>query len=505
MHFFKAGLAFNYIDLDNNRYAYWPAQDYFSAYEYNFEVQPYSFGAYVQDQITFEGMVANIGIRMDHFSNGDLRWPTGAPFNTVAFGPTTPPEDWLQILENGGSVIWDRWNAVDAELRAAGEPGLLQPTKSWTVFSPRFGVSFPVTVRSKFYFNYGHYRQMPAFSELYFYNCRWDKQGTYNLGNPNMPPIKTIQYELGVDYNLLDEYLIHIAGYYKDVSGESRGITINDNSGLLSYPFRANDRYRDVEGVELTISKNAGNWLTGWINMKYSYKSSGNTGRQLISENPATNEAETAFFNDDPDRPQAVPSINANVNLRTPDKWGYFLGGWNFSALPMWELGEIITETDIENPRNLAGFIKEFRWPDFWMINMKISKTFDLSLMKATFFVDIKNLFNRKVFFYNDAFSSDTDRLSYFKSLHLPNYKDSYYDAIRDETTGEYLYPGYVYTQEVTNPWSGETYQQGDVVKGEDKIGDLRSGDKLHINDPDNDIFTYGNPREIWLGIKFDF
>lgn len=505
LHFFKTGLEFNYVDLNNNRWAYWPGQDYFSAYEYNFSVYPRSFGAYVQDQITFEDMVANIGVRMDHYSNGDLRWPTGAPFNTVAFGPTKPPEDWLQTLQNGGSVIWDRWNAVDAELKAAGEPGLLQPTKSWTVFSPRFGVSFPVTERSKFYFNYGQYRQMPAFSELYFYNCRWDKQGTYNLGNPNMPPIKTIQYELGVDYNLLDEYLIHIAGYYKDVSGESREITINDNSGLLKYPFRANDRYRDVEGVELTVSKTVGYWLTGWVNSKYSYRSSGNTGRRLISENPATNEAETAFFNDDPSRPHPVPSINANVNLRAPDSWGYFLGGWNFSLLPMWELGEIITEDDIENPRNLAGVVKEFRWPNFWMLNMKISKTFDLSLVNATVYIDVNNLFNRKVFFYNDAFSSDTDRLKYFKSLHLPEYKDSYYDEIRDETKGEYLYTGYVYTQDVTNPWSGKTYQEGDVVRGEDKIADLRSADKLYINDPDNDIFTYGNPRQIWVGIRFDF
>lgn len=505
VHFVKTGLEFNYVDLDNSRYAYWPAQDYLSAYEYNFKVYPRSFGAYVQDQITFEDMVANIGIRMDHYSNGDLRWPTGNPFNTVAFGPTPPPADWLETLQNGGSVVWDRWKAVDAELRAAGEPGLLQPTKSWTVFSPRFGISFPVTDRSKFYFNYGQYRQMPAFSELYFYNCRWDKQGTYNLGNPNMPPIKTIQYELGVEYNLLDEYLIHIAGYYKDVSGESREINIQDNSGLLNYPFRTNDRYRDVEGVELNIMKNIGDWLTGWVNLQYTYKSSGNTGRKLISDNPSTNEAADAFYNDDPSRPHPVPSIKANINSRTPDSWGYFLSGWNFSFLPMWELGSIIDISEIENPRNLQGVVKEFRWPDYWMFNMKISKLFDLSLMKATFFIDINNLFNRKVFLYDNAFSDADDRLTYFKSLHLPEYRDSYYDEIRNETKGEYLYAGYVYTEDVTNPWSGKTHQKGDVVTGEDKIGYLRSADKPYINDPDNDIFTYGNPRQIWFGIRFDF
>ncbi len=477
MHFFKAGLEFNYVALNNNRYAYWPGQDYFSAYEYNFKVYPRSFGAYAQDQITFENMIANIGVRMDHYSNGSLRWPTGDPFNTAAFGPTKPPGDWLQILQNGGSITWDRWNAVDAELRAAGNEGLLQPTKTWTVFSPRFGVSFPISDRTKFYFNYGQYRQMPAFSELYFYNTRWDKQGTFNLGNPSMPPIKTIQYELGVDYNLLDEYLIHAAGYYKDISGESRDITIYDNSGVLQYPFRSDDRYRDIEGVEVTIKKNVGDWLTGWVDLQYIYQSSGYTGRKLISENPTTNAAESAFYNDDPSRPHPIPSINANVNLRTPNSWGYYGGGWNFSFLPMWQLGHIFDY----NPRNVSGVIKEFSWPDYWMFNMKISKTFDLPLVKATVYVDINNLFNRKVFLYNDAFSDGvggTDFNNYMKSLHLPQYNDSYYDPIRTAT---------------------------DYQTGNDKIGDLRSADKPYINDPNNDIFTYGNPRQIWFGIRFDF
>ena len=66
------------------------------------------------------------------------------------------------------------------------------------------------------------------------------------------------------------------------------------------------------------------------------------------------------------------------------------------------------------------------------------------------------------------------------KSLHLPQYSDSYYDPIRDVANGYY-------------------------IAGDDKIGDLRSADKPYINDPDNDIFTYGFPREIWFGIKFDF
>ena len=481
MHYIKAGLQYNYVSLDNARWAYWPSQDYFSAYEYNIKVSPRTLGAYVQDEITFEGMVANIGIRMDYYSNGDLKWPTGDPYNYDAFSSTRPAADWLQTLEAGGSVVWDKWNEIDAQLRSEGHPGLLQSTKDWVVFSPRFGISFPISDKAKFYFNFGHFRQMPAYSELYFYNQRWDKLGLYNLGNPNLPPIKTIQYELGADINLFDQYLLHVAGYYKDISGEIRNISYNDNSGSLGYKFRTNDRYRDIEGLEVQITKSVGEILTGWINLKYSHQSSGNTGRLLVSENPATNDSEAAFYNEDPTRPTPVPSINANINLRSPDTWG-FLGDWNFSVLPQWRAGEVLTGDDT-NPRNVSGVVNEFNWPDYWMVDMKISKTFDFDFIKATFYVDINNLFNRKVFLYNYAFSDGIggiDYTNYMKSLHLPEYSQSYYDPIRDEENGYY-------------------------IPGDDKLGDLRSDEKPYINDPDNEIFTFGLVREVWFGIRFDF
>ena len=133
------------------------------------------------------------------------------------------------------------------------------------------------------------------------------------------------------------------------------------------------------------------------------------------------------------------------------------------------------------NPRNVEGVSKDFWWPNYFMVDLKISKTFDLDFTKATVYLDVNNIFNRKIFLYNYAFSDGvggTDFTNYMKSLHLPEYSDSYYDPIRTET---------------------------DYIPGDDQIGDLRSSDKPYINDPNNDIFTYGQARQIWFGIKFDF
>jgi outer membrane receptor protein involved in Fe transport len=511
-HFIKAGLEYNYTGLNNNRWSYWPNQGPLSMYEYNFNVYPRNLGAYAEDQVTFEDMIANIGVRADYYSFGDLTWPTGDPWNADAFAPPNwTPSNYLDILQSGGSVIWDHWNAINAEDIAQGKTPLLQPVATHLVFSPRFGISFPISTKAKFYFNYGQFRSMPPLEDMLAYDFRYDTQkgGIYELGNPNLAPAKTIQYELGVDYNLLDQYLIHIAGYSKDVTGDVRAITLDPNSGtgIRSYRYRTNDRYSSIQGLEIQISKTVGKYITGWLNLQYTYESSGETGKTDIYQDPATN-VTTGFYYANPSRPYPVPEIKANINFRTPDDWGYLVGGWNLSVLPDWREGDRFTY----NPRGTdEGAQNYFYWPNIWIVNLKLSKSFNVGFLTATAYVNVNNLFNFKQFLYNDAFyggdgsASGTDYESYMASLHLNAYQGSYYDAIRNEATGSYLYPGYVYQQDETDPISGITHKKGSTVGSEDQVGDMHSASKPWINSPDADLFTYGMTRSVWMGIKFDF
>ena len=308
------------------------------------------------------------------------------------------------------------------------------------------------------------------------------KGGLYQLGNPNLAPSKTIQYELGVDYIFLEDYLLHIAGYYKDVSGEVRTINILPDN-FLQYRYRTDDSYRDIEGLDLQITKNVGEFVTGWINLKYIFPSSGNTGRQSIYENTDLNQSPNAFFYNDPTRPQPVPEITANITFRTPQSWGYFGEDWLISFLPHWKQGEHF-EWD---PSAATGQTREFKWPDYFTLNLKLSKKFDLDLFNLTLYMDVNNLFNNKYFLYKYAFAdwgtdptAGDDFEAYMSSLHLPDYADPFYDSIRDEANGKY-------------------------IAGDDKIGDLRSSDKPYINDPNNDIFLFGNPRAVWFGVMLDF
>ena len=501
-NYVKMGAELFLMNLDNARYGYW--SDIGSAYEYAFKVKPITLGAYIQDEITYEEMVLNIGLRADYFGEtSGLKWPTGRPWDVAAMGtPTTDPPDWLNILEAGRSNVWEMWERLDQQYVAAGQKPLLEKVKSHLTLSPRIGIAFPISERTKFYFNYGHFRALPAYSELYMYNYRLGtaKGGIYNLGNPNLKPSLTIQYELGVDYNLLDQYMIHVAGYYKDISDEVRTIAFIPNTGV-TYSFRNNDSYRDIEGVEIQINKPVGEFFTGWVKGQYVYSSRGRSGRSRVYENPANNSnPELVDYYEDPSRPDPVPQVSANLTIKSPSSWGYFLGDWRLSVLPEWKQGAIFRY----NPRGL-DVDNEFRWPSLWMVNLGLSKSFDLSLVRATVSLNVRNLFNTKVFKYDYAFASglgsdtspSTDLKNYMASLHLPEYQDAYYAAIRTEkgvkgaTVDAYLYPGYV-------------RQDGTVVT-ENKIGDMRSSENPDINDPNYDLFMYGDPRSVWFGMKIEF
>ncbi|HKJ80847.1 MAG TPA: TonB-dependent receptor, partial [Ignavibacteriaceae bacterium] len=522
-HFIKAGIEYNYTGLNNNRWSYWPyLQEVLqSAYEYNFTVHPYNIGAFVQDQITFENMIATIGVRADYYSFGDLKWPTGNLWDASAFGAAAI-NNWMPIdsthtvnyyideLKAGRSLVWDHWNALNSQYIAQGKQPLLQPVATHLVFSPRFGISFPISTDAKFYFNYGHFLSMPPLAEMLAYDFRFNPQkgGVSDLGNPNLAPSKTIQYELGVDYSFSNEYLLHIAGYYKDVTGDVRAITLNPES-FNAYRYRINDSYKTIQGIELQITKSIGKFLTGWLNLQYTYNSSGFNGKTDIYQDPTSN-ATTGFIYANSSRPYALPTIRANFNLSSPDEWGQILGGWNLSILPTWRAGDRFTY----NANTNIEATNYFYWPNYWNVDLKLSKTFNVGFLNATAYLNVNNLFNTKTFLYQYAFERiggdvsynvTSDFQSYMASLHLSQYSSSYYNAVRNESSDSYLYPGYVYKTDGTNSVTGISHKAGNVVTGEDHVGDLHSSSKPWINGPNADLFTYGYTRSFWFGIKFDF
>ena len=477
-NFIKGGVEYNYIDLQHDYWEKWNNNAY-NTYEFNYHRKPTQTALYVQDQINYNEIVANIGVRMDYYYGGGGTWPTGDPFNEAMFKPQKVDTSLYRYLGNGKSYIWDTWSAYNDT--TGGK--FLQPIKNYLAISPRIGISFPITTESKFYFNYGHFRSNPPYYTMFQFRYRYDKNGLYDMSNPNLEPPRTISYELGVAYNFFDNYILTISGYSKDVTGEAGTVSYRNSAGTVNYSNQANNQYQDIQGLEINVTKNDNSWITGWINFNYMLKKRGNTGRSTITDVTINND-QVGLYAGNESKTLPQPQLNANITFVSPEDFGpkvfgsNIFSGWNLTLFGSYVAGSYFTY----NPLGLLHYTNNLQYPDYYMLDLKLSKAFKIGGVSASFYVDVSNLLNLTVSQMSSGydFQDATDRNNYLKSLHLPLYDSPTYDKLRAANAGSY-------------------------IAGNDKVGDLRSDDKPYINDPNWSFFNYKQPRDIWFGLRVDF
>ena len=61
-HYLKTGIEYNRIDINHLMWLKWNRTGPYNTYEYNYHRVPSQTGFYAQDQITYEGIVANLGV-----------------------------------------------------------------------------------------------------------------------------------------------------------------------------------------------------------------------------------------------------------------------------------------------------------------------------------------------------------------------------------------------------------------------------------------------------------
>jgi hypothetical protein len=302
------------------------------------------------------------------------------------------------------------------------------------------------------------------------------------MANPNLEPPKTISYELGFSTYLPANIILNLSGYYKDVTGQQGNVQYQNSAGI-NYNNYLNNNYQDVQGLEINLTKNDNSWITGWINFNYMLKKSGFTGTTLISDVPLL--PSDALYNGNEQRFLPQPQLNASITFTSPNDLfdnktlSLIASQWRLTLFAQWDMGDYFTW----NPLSKPHVNNNLNWPDYYMVDLKLSKTLSFLGVSATLFLDINNVFNFKVSLLNKqyAFNSlGTDFNDYMTSLHLPQYNSSDYDALRTANPGKY-------------------------IAGNDKPGDLNSTGKPYINDPNYSYFVFGQPRDIWFGIKIDF
>ena len=273
-HLLKAGFDYRMFNIDRSGHDVWYGRT-LGFTEANPRLQHASFGdakpieiaAYVQDQMEFNDMILNLGLRFDGFNAGSDKGYWATDTDDMAADATLNPFD----------------------------PSKRKATEMKSQISPRLGVSFPMGDDMAFRYSYGSFFERPQLYRLLNNHMAQMDGGTESgffiyLGNANLDPKKTSKYEMGLQYSVSDNLKLDVAGYYKDISNlaasqevyavpyqddgtghdNGAGWGTDDTFEAAHYSFMVSDHYGNIRGLEMSLSQTGRSGLTGRASYTYS-------------------------------------------------------------------------------------------------------------------------------------------------------------------------------------------------------------------------------------------
>ncbi len=318
---------------------------------------PLQFAAYLQDRIEWNDLVVRAGIRLELF---DAR--------------ATIPSD----LQNPANSITD------------APPSYPKRTSMKNAIAPRLGFSFPLTDRTSVYFSYGHFYQLPGLGLLYDnadYSILDELQAggiSYGvMGNPDLKPEKTIQYEFGYKQALSEFFGTQVSFFYKDIRN-LLGVEFVDTYTAASYGRFTNVDFGKAYGFTISLYQKNLNYITSSIDYTLQY-AFGNSSDPRETANRAA-------AGKDP-RPRTIPfnwdqrhTLNISLIYNNPSLI-------TFSTILKMGSGQPYT------PEIGTGFGADLetnssRKKSFVLVDLRIERMFSFQTFNFTVFSRIINLFN---------------------------------------------------------------------------------------------------------------
>jgi hypothetical protein len=401
-----------------------------------YDRKPMEIGGYVQDRIEFSGLIMNVGARLDGFD------PDAAEF--VNF--YTP-------------YIYPPTGSFNVGPRAAFAPYRGDKVKMKWFFSPRIGVSHPITENATMYFSFSRTSQPLPFSQIY--------SGYNNVNNPSLPnqmradqdPYKSTNYEFGASWEFLPRISINANAYFREVENFLRySYTLSglQRQNVTTYNVAFNSGYADARGVEVTL--NLGQYsfedivkVTGRVNYAWSVIKQPAGGPSPNKSTFARNTADSVFtqlpFNDAKSWKQYEINVGGGMSVlgagfdRT-HRIGYALSfqfpyDVMFNVIGTYASGFLYTNPTVDNrsARQLETA------PSNSMVDVRLEKAFVFAGKRLGIFMDVKNLFNKEnILGY--VTSTGTSQLKFFNT---GNPTGDYGRAILEDGTSVYDLPRQVY------------------------------------------------------------
>lgn len=336
------------------------------------EFNPFRAAVFVQDQISFEGIIITPGLRFDMFDANSIY--------RIQLQPLVQRSD---------------------------EEGFANTTAK-LMFSPRLNASYPITDKSVFKMNFGVYYQMPQLQYMFDgTNLVTRKVNLPIIGDPNMDPQRTNKYEVGYTSELTEDFALDINAYYNDIYNQ------------LGYAFVAAEepyylaevgQYGTNKGVEIDLRKR----IKDHFGFRLAY---------TLGSINGTSEGERSNIGINFDPILSIPAlplstfrlgrdithrVTAVLNFEWGEEEGPAIGGINLlenayvSLTGNLRSGVPYTLTEINGSGQLSE-TNALEGPSVWSVDTRIGKKFAMSDIfgegmgntSIEFYVDIFNLTNR--------------------------------------------------------------------------------------------------------------
>lgn len=359
-------------------------------------VYPNRGALYVQDNIELSSINIHIGLRYDFFYLGRQvsYWDFVKRYEHII-----NDNDTLTAYEYADWVDYEGY--LDPKRLPTDPDNTLYNRRSfWDAFthgnfSPRLSIGYPISTRTVFYFNYGHFLQYPERDQ--FYREPVDigsRVSNHYIGNPSLKPQKTIQYEAGFDQLIFEDLSLGIRGFYKDIFDY-----VAFRRGYVDRYINLD--YASTRGFEIIVTKQYRDHYSGSLTYTFSLAK----GR---SSDPFAAQANPNLFG----LPREVRldwdqehTLNLFVGYRVGANDDYEVFGLqlnNWGASLTWSFGSGFPYTPID-PQTRAGTLQEFylkntgTGPYTSEVNVSLFKGFAmLDKLNIAITLDVTNLFNRR-------------------------------------------------------------------------------------------------------------
>ncbi len=305
--------------------------------------------------------------------------------------------DFTNYNPEGSAFLQDRWEYEGLVLNAGMRWDVFTPGPQIAdedlplgrykqQVSPRLGVAYPISERDVLSFHYGWTFQTPQRS--FVFENRGSQSNVAIRGNPDLEPETNIAYQAALQHLFSKDVSGQFAVFFKDIFGLISSRQEVDEATGLQVPVFVNRDYASARGFEASLTKRFNQRFSAEMNYTYSIASGvasdPNTGLQFANGNllylPIAEQALACDHRH---------TLNANLVLREPGKWGTAFLLTYGSGLPY-------TPTFRNDRRPDPAWRNTRRMPGHSALSIVADKYFRLWSQDVTFFVDARNVLDAR-------------------------------------------------------------------------------------------------------------